>query len=177
MEKALTNKGFKRSSIASIFSVMDNCQIQGANLEGQEPRATLRSKAQPHRTSCCSSNQGIHQGKEWNFLLNNCSLKDLGARFYWGLECYHVDGLQRIPVYLPLSIKAQPSHPPSLKQIKAIPREWWESLEWDHPNAKDVLCPMLEFEDSTLSESEQSEWEDYTLWESEPPEWEDYPED
>ncbi|GKV50929.1 hypothetical protein SLEP1_g57607 [Rubroshorea leprosula] len=27
MEKALTNKGFRRSSIASIFSIVDNCQV------------------------------------------------------------------------------------------------------------------------------------------------------
>ncbi|GKV32564.1 hypothetical protein SLEP1_g41159 [Rubroshorea leprosula] len=97
------------------------------------------------------------------------------------IEIWGCEGLRRIPVYLPLSNKAQPSRPPSLKEISAIPREWWELLEWDHPNAKDVLQsvlrPMHEFEDYTLLESEQSEWEDYSLCDSEQLEWEDYPED
>ncbi|GLT27133.1 hypothetical protein SLA2020_417180 [Shorea laevis] len=52
-------------------------------------------------------------------------------------------GLRRIPLYLPLVDNAQPSPPPSLKRIIAMPREWGESLEWDHPNAKDVLQPLL----------------------------------
>ncbi|GKV53532.1 hypothetical protein SLEP1_g60052 [Rubroshorea leprosula] len=71
VEKALTNKGFRRSSIASIFSIVDNCQVKNR----KRPR---RSKAQAHHTSCCSNNQG----QEWNFSLDNCALKDLGVRFY-----------------------------------------------------------------------------------------------
>ncbi|GLT96097.1 hypothetical protein SLE2022_137440 [Rubroshorea leprosula] len=54
-------------------------------------------------------------------------------------------GLRRIPLSLPLVDNAQPSPPPSLKEIKAIQEEWWESLEWDHPNAKDVLRPIVRF--------------------------------
>ncbi|GLT96087.1 hypothetical protein SLE2022_137350 [Rubroshorea leprosula] len=56
-------------------------------------------------------------------------------------------GLRRMPLSLPLVDNAQPSPPPSLKKIM-IEREelvWWESLEWDHPNAKDVLRPMVKF--------------------------------
>ncbi|GLT32763.1 hypothetical protein SLA2020_074060 [Shorea laevis] len=55
-------------------------------------------------------------------------------------------GLRRIPLYLPLVGNAQPSPPPSLKIINIYRREqeWWESLEWDHPNAKDVLRPMVQ---------------------------------
>lgn len=30
---------------------------------------------------------------------------------------------------------------PSLQKIKVL-EEWWESLEWEHPNAKDVLQPL-----------------------------------
>ncbi|GLT61713.1 hypothetical protein SLA2020_344000 [Shorea laevis] len=53
------------------------------------------------------------------------------------------EGLRRIPLYLSLLDNGQPSLPPSLKQIKVWPQAWggtwWESLEWDHPNAKAVL--------------------------------------
>ncbi|GLT56927.1 hypothetical protein SLA2020_299390 [Shorea laevis] len=56
-------------------------------------------------------------------------------------------GLRRIPLYLPLLDNAQPSPPPSLIIINIYrgEQEWWESLEWDHPNAKDVLQPMVQF--------------------------------
>ncbi|GLT39729.1 hypothetical protein SLA2020_139050 [Shorea laevis] len=53
------------------------------------------------------------------------------------------EGLRRIPIYLPLVDNAQPSPPPSLEKIYLDSEEWWESLEWDHPNAKDVLRPLL----------------------------------
>ncbi|PON44591.1 NB-ARC domain containing protein [Parasponia andersonii] len=33
---------------------------------------------------------------------------------------------------------------PSLQKIKVL-EEWWESLEWEHPNAKDVLQPLCHF--------------------------------
>ncbi|GKV44626.1 hypothetical protein SLEP1_g51788 [Rubroshorea leprosula] len=45
MEKVLTNRGLRRSSTASIFSIVDNHQVQGASLEGQEPRAALKIKS------------------------------------------------------------------------------------------------------------------------------------
>ncbi|GKV47828.1 hypothetical protein SLEP1_g54687 [Rubroshorea leprosula] len=55
-------------------------------------------------------------------------------------------GLRRIPLSLPVVDNAQPS-PPSLKKIHMYQREeeWWELLEWDHPNVKDVLRPMVQF--------------------------------
>uniref|UniRef100_A0A2N9EX05 NB-ARC domain-containing protein n=1 Tax=Fagus sylvatica TaxID=28930 RepID=A0A2N9EX05_FAGSY len=52
--------------------------------------------------------------------------------------------LKRIPLSLPL-VDGQPSPPPSLQIIKAFPNQWWESLEWDHPNAKNVLQPFCHF--------------------------------
>ncbi|GKV34656.1 hypothetical protein SLEP1_g43014 [Rubroshorea leprosula] len=57
------------------------------------------------------------------------------------------EGLRRIPLSLPLVDNVQPSPPPSLKKIYMRRREeeWWESLEWDHPNANDVLQPMVRF--------------------------------
>ncbi|GLU14673.1 hypothetical protein SLE2022_312310 [Rubroshorea leprosula] len=38
------------------------------------------------------------------------------------------------------------SPPPSLKEIKVSSKESWESLEWEHPNAKDILLPLVEFD-------------------------------
>ncbi|GKV32504.1 hypothetical protein SLEP1_g41103 [Rubroshorea leprosula] len=54
--------------------------------------------------------------------------------------------LKRIPLIFPLLDKAQSSHPPSLKEIVVSPKKWWESLEWDHSNAKDILLPLCKFE-------------------------------
>ncbi|GLT87470.1 hypothetical protein SLE2022_055520 [Rubroshorea leprosula] len=63
------------------------------------------------------------------------------------IEINNCKGLRRIPLSLPLVDNAQPSPPPSLKEICLVSQseEWWESLEWDHPNAKDVLRPMVRF--------------------------------
>ncbi|GKV46491.1 hypothetical protein SLEP1_g53473 [Rubroshorea leprosula] len=55
--------------------------------------------------------------------------------------------LKRIPLNFPLLDNAQSSHPPSLKEIVVFPKEWWESLEWDHPNAKDILLPLCKFQE------------------------------
>lgn len=52
--------------------------------------------------------------------------------------------LKRIPLSLPLHDR-QPSPPPSLQIIKAFPKDWWDSLVWEHPNAKNVLQPFCQF--------------------------------
>ncbi|GKV44717.1 hypothetical protein SLEP1_g51876 [Rubroshorea leprosula] len=53
--------------------------------------------------------------------------------------------LKRIPVQLPMLDNGQPSAPPHLKGIgiDRLSKEWWESLEWDHPNTKNILRPFL----------------------------------
>ncbi|KAL2473032.1 putative disease resistance protein [Forsythia ovata] len=45
----------------------------------------------------------------------------------------------------PLLLDGQPSAPRFLKDIKIgrDEKQWWESLEWDHPNAHNVLQPLL----------------------------------
>uniref|UniRef100_A0A6N2KW60 Uncharacterized protein n=1 Tax=Salix viminalis TaxID=40686 RepID=A0A6N2KW60_SALVM len=59
----------------------------------------------------------------------------------------HCKKLKRIPICLPLLENGQPSPPPSLRRIWIGPIEWWEStVEWEHPNAKDVLRPLVTFE-------------------------------
>ncbi|GLT40714.1 hypothetical protein SLA2020_148270 [Shorea laevis] len=63
-----------------------------------------------------------------------------------GIFIHDCKCLRRIPLSLPLVDNAQPSPPPSLKEIRLFPREWGESLEWDHPNAKEILQPMVQFD-------------------------------
>ncbi|KAH9715768.1 Disease resistance protein [Citrus sinensis] len=52
--------------------------------------------------------------------------------------------LKRLSLSLSLLDNGQPSPPPTLEVIK-IEKELWESLEWDQPNAKDVLNPYCKF--------------------------------
>ncbi|GLT47448.1 hypothetical protein SLA2020_211460 [Shorea laevis] len=53
--------------------------------------------------------------------------------------------LKRIPMQLPQLDNGQPSPPPRLREIwiGASSKEWWESVEWDHPNTKNLLQPFL----------------------------------
>ncbi|KAL5759039.1 hypothetical protein ACOSP7_021650 [Xanthoceras sorbifolium] len=55
--------------------------------------------------------------------------------------------LKRLPLYLPVDEKGQPSPPPALQKID-VHREWWEALEWDHlhPDAKTLLLPFCKFD-------------------------------
>ncbi|XP_034903963.2 disease resistance protein RPS5-like [Populus alba] len=60
------------------------------------------------------------------------------------INVYRCQKLKRMPICLPLLENGQPSPPPSLKEILACPRQWWETVvEWEHPNAKDVLRPFV----------------------------------
>jgi disease resistance protein RPS2 len=52
-----------------------------------------------------------------------------------------------MPICLPLLENGQPSPPLSLGEIVVYPEEWWETVvEWEHPNAKDVLRPLVSIE-------------------------------
>ncbi|GKU91042.1 hypothetical protein SLEP1_g4968 [Rubroshorea leprosula] len=62
------------------------------------------------------------------------------------IEISNCPKLNRIPLQLPLLDNGQPSPPPHLRKIGIKPKEWWESVvELDHPNAKNILQPFLEF--------------------------------
>ncbi|GLT95982.1 hypothetical protein SLE2022_136330 [Rubroshorea leprosula] len=61
------------------------------------------------------------------------------------LRIANCEKLKRIPLNFHLLDNAHLSHPPSLKQIVVFPKKWWASLEWNHPNAKDILLPLCEF--------------------------------
>ncbi|GKV50324.1 hypothetical protein SLEP1_g57034 [Rubroshorea leprosula] len=57
------------------------------------------------------------------------------------LEIKKCPKLKRIP----LVGNVRPSPPAALKMITIKPKELWESLEWEDPNAKNVLQPSLHF--------------------------------
>jgi len=60
------------------------------------------------------------------------------------IKLMYCEKLKRMPICLPLLENGQPSPPSSLKKILAGPKEWWETVvEWEHPNAKDVLRPFV----------------------------------
>ncbi|GKV31709.1 hypothetical protein SLEP1_g40380 [Rubroshorea leprosula] len=77
-----------------------------------------------------------------------CSAK--GVMVCNSIETIQIGGcleLKRIPVQLPQLDNGQPSPPPHLREIwiGASSKEWWESMEWDHPNAKNLLQPFLKY--------------------------------
>ncbi|XVF83879.1 hypothetical protein PTKIN_Ptkin16aG0529000 [Pterospermum kingtungense] len=61
------------------------------------------------------------------------------------LKIERCEKLKRIPLYLGRD-KDEPSLP-LLKKIQVDSEEWWESAEFDHPLAKNVLQPILYFYD------------------------------
>jgi disease resistance protein RPS2 len=87
---------------------------------------TLRLRYLPELKSICSAK-----------LICN-SLEDITVE-----DC---DKLKRMPICLPLLENGQPSPPPSLRRMNIKSKEWWETVvEWEHPNAKDVLRPFVKF--------------------------------
>ncbi|KAE8678082.1 hypothetical protein F3Y22_tig00111445pilonHSYRG00113 [Hibiscus syriacus] len=59
----------------------------------------------------------------------------------WVVNC---PKLRRMPLHLPQVDNVGPSPNISLS-LRIKPMEWWESVEWDHPNAKSLLEPFLTF--------------------------------
>ncbi|KAL3849544.1 hypothetical protein ACJIZ3_011426 [Penstemon smallii] len=56
--------------------------------------------------------------------------------------------LKKLPLFLPVGDDHAYSPPPNLQRIflQKRDKEWWESLEWDHPTHKDILRPFLYFQ-------------------------------
>ncbi|XVF83885.1 hypothetical protein PTKIN_Ptkin16aG0529500 [Pterospermum kingtungense] len=62
--------------------------------------------------------------------------------------------LKQIPLYLPLlDMDKGKQCLPHLKEIFMEPKELWESVEWDHPHAKNALLPFLKLWDDLWDES------------------------
>ncbi|GLT47445.1 hypothetical protein SLA2020_211430 [Shorea laevis] len=63
------------------------------------------------------------------------------------IEMNRCPKLKRVPVQLPQLDNGQPSPPPHLReiQIHVKSEEWWESVEWDHPSAKNLLQPFMRY--------------------------------
>ncbi|KAH1120697.1 hypothetical protein J1N35_003857 [Gossypium stocksii] len=61
------------------------------------------------------------------------------------IEVSKCTNLKRMPLHIPLFQDTDQSIPSAhpLKVICIHPRKWWESVEWDYPNAKEVLLPWL----------------------------------
>ncbi|KAJ0074998.1 hypothetical protein Patl1_34807 [Pistacia atlantica] len=53
------------------------------------------------------------------------------------IEVWRCPKLKRLPLSLPL---------PAIKEIK-VEEDWWNSLEWDNPNAKNALQPYIKYID------------------------------
>ncbi|KAJ0007897.1 hypothetical protein Pint_30417 [Pistacia integerrima] len=51
------------------------------------------------------------------------------------IEVWRCPKLKRLPLSLPL---------PAIKEIK-VEEDWWNSLEWDNPNAKNALQPYIKY--------------------------------
>ncbi|XP_022889201.1 disease resistance protein At4g27190-like [Olea europaea var. sylvestris] len=62
------------------------------------------------------------------------------------IDMEYITKVRKLPLFLP-PLNGQPSPPPSFKKIVLWKEEkgWWESLEWDQPNAKSVLQPFVNY--------------------------------
>ncbi|CAA3024469.1 probable disease resistance At5g63020 [Olea europaea subsp. europaea] len=86
------------------------------------------------------------------FLFNLPQVKSIckGKMICNSIEYIWLDGIKNIkefPLYLPLLDDGQLSHPTRLRTIliHREEKEWWESLEWPHHNAKNVLQHLVKF--------------------------------
>lgn len=67
--------------------------------------------------------------------------------FLWSLSVLNCKELKRVPLHLPQSDNGHLSPTPRLMEIRVSTKEWWESLEWEQPDAKNFLSPICKFLD------------------------------
>ncbi|KAA8548710.1 hypothetical protein F0562_000394 [Nyssa sinensis] len=136
-----------------------NCkQMEEVIIAGYEERTDANANAS---NSNHSSSNNINQDTDTDTaditlpMLTSLTLRDLPElkSIYSGMTvCDSIEKidlrrcpqLKRLPLSLPM-LNGQPSHPPVLREIVVDSEEWWESLEWDHPNSKNVLQPFIKF--------------------------------
>lgn len=72
--------------------------------------------------------------------------REMVCNSLWKIQVWDCKKLKRMPLYLPLFQDTHQSAPSAhpFKRISIYPKEWWESVEWDSPNAKEVLQPWLD---------------------------------
>ncbi|MBA0580010.1 hypothetical protein Gorai_022249 [Gossypium raimondii] len=87
----------------------------------------LELKNLPELKSICSSNRTMVCNSLRNIEVSKCT------------------NLKRMPLHIPFFQETDPSVPSAhyLEAICIHPKKWWESVEWDYPNAKEVLLPWL----------------------------------
>ncbi|KAG8502355.1 hypothetical protein CXB51_000296 [Gossypium anomalum] len=87
----------------------------------------LELKNLPELKSICSSNRTMVCNSLRNIEVSKCT------------------NLKRMPLHIPLFQDTDQSVPSAhpLKVICIHPKKWWEAVEWEYPNAKEVLLPWL----------------------------------
>ncbi|XP_034909307.1 probable disease resistance protein At4g27220 [Populus alba] len=59
------------------------------------------------------------------------------------IDITNCEKLKRMDICLSWLKNGQPSPSPSLKEIIIDSKQWWESVEWEHPNAKAIFRPFV----------------------------------
>ncbi|KAK1584030.1 hypothetical protein Q3G72_029221 [Acer saccharum] len=83
------------------------------------------------------------------YICNRASL--MGCNSLEEIKILDCPKLKRIPLLLSQPDNGQLLPPASLGQIEINSREWWDSLEWDHPNIKNVFEPYVKFSPAPYS--------------------------
>ncbi|KAJ4830927.1 hypothetical protein Tsubulata_051364 [Turnera subulata] len=75
--------------------------------------------------------------------VRNCDamqcLLSLSRSGYDALRSLEELRLCKMPFSLPSFENGRPTAPLSFKRITVSPKEWWDAVQWDHPNAKDKI--------------------------------------
>ncbi|XVF70467.1 hypothetical protein PTKIN_Ptkin11bG0163900 [Pterospermum kingtungense] len=99
--------------------------------------------------------QTLHLIKLLELKSISCSGVMISTESLQYLSIIHCSKLKKIPFSIPLLENGQPSAPP-LQYGYVHPRKWWKLVEFDDPNAKDVLSPIVLESSSEEDEEDQA---------------------
>ncbi|TYG81984.1 hypothetical protein ES288_D01G049800v1 [Gossypium darwinii] len=90
-------------------------------------------------------NQDINTPMEFSLPKLRNSNRTMVCNSLWNIEVSKCTNLKRMPLHIPFFQDTDPSVPSAhpRKVICIYPNKWWESVEWEYPNAKEVLLPWL----------------------------------